>query len=106
MTKVLLPKLRLGRPNVGFHFFTLALAALGCSEMTNPSSDYRARDRIVFQSDRLDIKGDIFSMALDGSDVKRLTGDSFREACPSISPDGDLIAFTRNNEDLAVMRSD
>jgi len=80
--------------------------AIACSETTNPGETYRLRDRIVFQSDRLDVKRDIFSMALDGSDVRRLTTDSTWDACPSVSPDGESIAYTRENSDLGIMRGD
>jgi len=87
----------------------VALAGVSCTESTEPgSASAKLVDRIVFQSDRLDSKGDIFSMALDGSDVRRLTEGTTWDHCVSLSPNGQLIAFVgpHSNSGLAVMRAD
>ncbi|MEA2706608.1 MAG: eukaryotic-like serine/threonine-protein kinase [Gemmatimonadaceae bacterium] len=72
------------------------LIALGCDSATSPSEPPLAlplTDRIVFQSDRSDPKWDIYAMKFDGSDVRRLTSSSLGETCPSVSPDGNWIAY-------------
>ena len=52
-------------------------------------------DKIVFASGRADTLGDVFVMNLDGSDVRQLTDASTKDACPSVSPDGNWIAYIR-----------
>ena len=78
---------------------------IACGGSTEPVSDPYTIDqhplalpltnRIVFQSDMLDTLKDIFSMKLDGSDLRRLTDNTTRDVCPEISPDGKWIAFYR-----------
>ena len=50
-------------------------------------------DRIVFQRVGADSLGHVYSMLFDGSDLRRLTSSLFDERCPSISPDGNWIAY-------------
>lgn len=59
----------------------------------------------MFRSDRHDVNYDLYSMALDGTAVKRLTNDSDDEHCPAVSPDGRWIAFFEGPR-LMLMRSD
>lgn len=64
--------------------------------------------RIVFYSDR-DGNSDIYTMAVDGSDLLRLTDDPAVDECPAYSPDGRQIVFssTRDgNYELYLMDSD
>lgn len=85
--------------------------ALGCEHATAPEIPLALplTDRIVFQSDRADPLGDIFAMKLDGSDVRRLTRSAAGETCPSISPDGNWIAYyshiNADNYTLWLMRA-
>jgi hypothetical protein len=68
--------------------------ALGCDSATGPPTlPLPLTGRIVFQSDRADPLGDIYAMNFDGSDVRRLTSSSLGETCPSVSPDGNWIAY-------------
>ncbi len=59
-----------------------------------------ANGRIAYAVD-----GDIWSVAADGSDVRRLTADAAYEERPSWSPDGRSIAFARGG-DVYVMDAD
>lgn len=64
--------------------------------------------RIAFQSDR-DGNLEIYSMAPDGTDVRRLTDSPGADSAPAISPDGRTIAFvsTRGGDaDVWVMAAD
>ncbi|MDQ3956550.1 MAG: hypothetical protein M3285_13480 [Actinomycetota bacterium] len=45
--------------------------------------------------------GGIFSIDIDGTDVRRVTGNR-RDLQPAWSPDGDLIAFSRDGEQIYV----
>ena len=84
-----------------------SFVALSCSETTNPSSNGRLHDRIIFESDRLDARGDIFTMALDGTDVRRITNETTSESCPSLSPNADVIAVTSpEGTTLSLMQVD
>ena len=69
--------------------------ALGCEKATAPETPLPLplTDRIVFESDRADPLGDIYAMTFDGGDVRRLTRSAAGETCPSISPDGNWIAY-------------
>jgi len=53
--------------------------------------------KIAFQSWR-DGKHQIFMMNPDGSDVEKLSNGKFADGCPTFSPDGGRIAFSRNEE--------
>jgi TolB protein len=73
--------------------FCGAIAISGCDSPSAPSAPSVISDRIVFRSDRHDVNFDLYSMALNGTAVKRLTSDSDDEHCPAVSPDGRWIAF-------------
>jgi TolB protein len=91
----------------------LSVAALGALTFSaaRPASSSTAavpRGSIVFTSDR-DGDYDIWTMRADGSRLRRLTRNRIEDRCPSWSPDGRWIAFTRRNVyplDLFVMRAD
>ena len=51
---------------------------------------------LVFQSDRLGGNYDIFRMRFDGSEVKQLTTDLAADVEPSLSFDGQRVAFASN----------
>ena len=62
----------------------------------------------MFTSDR-DGDYDIWTMRADGSRLRKLTRNRIEDRCPSWSPNGRWIAFTRRNvypPDLLVMRAD
>jgi hypothetical protein len=66
------------------------------------------KDRIAFTSSRTG-NGDIYSMAVDGSDPVRLTDNAALDADPDWSPDRTKIAFTSRrtgNGDIYVMNAD
>lgn len=54
--------------------------------MTDPTV---SNDRVVFV-----YANDLWTAALDGSDVRQLTSNEGAESCPYFSPDGKTIAFT------------
>jgi dipeptidyl aminopeptidase/acylaminoacyl peptidase len=91
----------------------LSVAALGALTFSaaRPASSSTAavpRGSIVFTSDR-DGDYDIWTMRADGSRLRRLTRNRIEDRCPSWSPTGRWIAFTRRNvypPDLFVMRAD
>jgi len=59
--------------------------------------------RLAFQSARFPVPAgtghsrlELFTMAIDGSDVRRLTNNNFQDSFAHWSPNGDRIAFTSN----------
>ena len=66
--------------------------------------------RIVFDSMRSDPDRDLYMMAIDGTDVRRLTNKPGQEdKCPAFSPDDSAITYicTANGDmDIFVMNSD
>ena len=89
--------------------FCLA-ASTGCDSPSAPGDNPVLGDRIVFRSDRHDAGFDIYSMALDGTAVRRLTDDRLFESCPTVSPNGRSIAYFQSSEggtpNLMLMRAD
>jgi WD40-like Beta Propeller Repeat len=68
-----------------------------------------AGDRIVWMSIRDGEDWDVYTMALDGSDVRRLTDHLAEDGYPSWSPDGRWLAFDSDrggSYDLWVMPAD
>jgi Tol biopolymer transport system component len=90
--------------------FALAIACCGCHDAgpgeTLPPLALPLTNRIVFDSKRADTLGDVFVMKLDGSEVRRLTDGSTKDACPSISPDGNWIALYRKAVSDTALRYD
>jgi tricorn protease len=81
------------------HLLLTALALLGMSSLASAQVDVRdtrflgqpsiSANRIVFT-----YADDLWTSALDGSDVKRLTSHPGVETAPFFSPDGKTVAFT------------
>ncbi|HEU4699692.1 MAG TPA: Ig-like domain-containing protein [Gemmatimonadales bacterium] len=64
--------------------------------------------RLVFSSTR-DGAGQIYSMRLDGSDLRQLTASKGANVSPAVSPDGHTIAFVSTREgtaDVWLMNAD
>jgi TolB protein len=69
----------------------------------------RVDDRIVFVSNQTSLNGEIFSMAADGSDVRRLTTNVNGDTQPSWGATWDRIAFYGSRpqgQALYTMRED
>jgi YVTN family beta-propeller protein len=77
------------------------------AEDTNPDWSW-ATGRIAFQSNRGGPNPEIFSMAADGSDVRRLTVNINGDRGPVWSPDGGAIVFwgSRAEQTLYKMQAD
>lgn len=64
------------------------------------------KDKIVFVSDQVDYREEIFSVNPDGSDFTQLTHNSEKDKwIPSVSPDGSKIAFV-SGEEIFIMNAD
>ena len=64
---------------------------------------------IVFQTERHGSNEEIYIMNADGSGQTRLTFNSARDVCPSISPDGKRIAFASDRDgdyEIYIMNRD
>jgi TolB protein len=75
----------------------LALLAAGGSEAAFPGKN----GRIVFV-----LRGDLWTIAADGTDLKRLTKTIARELGPSWSPDGTRIAYALDTDVIYVANAD
>lgn len=62
-------------------------------------------NRIVFQSTRTDTLGDIRMVSTDGTGFRTLTDSTTRDGCPSLSPDGNWIAFHQLSRALATTQT-
>jgi TolB protein len=86
----------------------LAALAFSTARPAGGSTTAGANGSIVFTSDR-DGDYDIWTMRGDGSHLRKLTRNRLEDRCPSWSPNGHWIAFTRRNvypPDVFVMRAD
>gem|GEM_PF-3684446 len=59
--------------------------------------------RIVFVSTRDHLKGELYLMDAEGTDVRRLTYNADAESHPVFSTDGKQIVFARNENELFVL---
>jgi Tol biopolymer transport system component len=64
-----------------------------------------AARKFVFVGNR-DSLGGIYVMNVDGSRLRRLTGNRGKDPAPAWSPDGRKIAFTGSGEDIYVINAD
>ena len=75
--------------------FLATLAGPAAAEQTLLLRDPAvSADRIAFV-----YAGDLWSVGRDGGDPRRLTSDPASEALPALSPDGTMIAFSRDHGD-------
>lgn len=95
--------------------YVLDLATRGLVKLTDDAwydvqPDWsKATGRIAFTSNRHTGQGEIFTMAADGSDVRRLTTNVNGDASPSWSPGGERVAFWGSRpqgQGLYTVRSD
>lgn len=95
-------------------WFVLCLIAAGaCSSAPAQSGapSWTSTGEIVFYSERAGERADLFIMAADGSNVRRLTKTpTAAEGYPSVSPDGKRIAYESDaaaaNFDIWLMDAD
>jgi Tol biopolymer transport system component len=106
----------------GLYIYTMNENGSGRTQLTFGPSTYRetepefnrAGSRIVFQSNRINNRNEIYSMNPDGTGITQLTNIAGNNRSPSYSPDGSKIAFISgrprpNNQgsvDLYVMNAD
>lgn len=95
----------------------VALAAAGCGSSASGGETARvvfstSRDHVGPLADAASVNLEIYSMTVDGGDLRRITNQPGLDLYPRVSPDGDEIAFHSNRvtgddtTDLFVMRSD
>jgi Tol biopolymer transport system component/CubicO group peptidase (beta-lactamase class C family) len=53
--------------------------------------------QLAIQLERRDLNGEIYTIASDGTDLRRLTHDLAFDGLPAFSPDGSRVAFTRGD---------
>ncbi len=76
------------------------------AEDLNPDWSW-ASDRIAFQSNReIGSNPELFSMAADGSDVRRITTNINGDAAPSWSPTGTQLAFWGTRSEQTIYRTE
>lgn len=66
------------------------------------------KDKIVFVS-KIDSESNIYTMNIDGTDIKKITNDKSLNLFPKISPDGKLIAYISNidgNDEIYTINID
>jgi Tol biopolymer transport system component len=94
--------------------YALDLLTGAVGQLTDDPAEDMAPDwswitgRIAFQSNRVGPNSEIFTMAADGSDVRRVTMNPNGDSQPSWSPLADRIAFwgTRDQQALYTVRAD
>lgn len=59
--------------------------------------------RIAFVSERAGYPGDLYTMAVDGTDVQALTSDPVEDLDPAYSPDGTEIVYTSRRSTRAAI---
>ena len=88
-----------------FSRFTLIVLLLILLTLLSPPRAQATAERIAFAGYR-NGQWDIYSLALDGSNLRQLTNDTFEDTDPAYSPDGTRIAFAsrrNNNWDVYVL---
>ena len=113
-------------PTDALHVFVVRRDGSGLRRLTQPRSALPAyesptwlRDSrtVLFARRSNDLDDDLFVVAPDGGDVRRLTHNTLSDRDPAWSPDGGRIAFVRTvfygpshrrlaNDELFVMRAD
>ena len=87
-----------------FEIWTTDFTGNAAQRLTNSTAiDYDPRfdwsgNRIVFRSNRLSSRNEIYSMYADGSGVTRLTNAAGNNITPAYSPDGSRIVFIASRD--------
>ena len=76
---------------------------LGSSVELGPDWSW-ANGRIAFESNQAGTNNEIYTMAPDGTDVRRATINPNGDAQPSWSPEGDRIAFWGSRAEQTIYR--
>jgi TolB protein len=91
----------------------LALTALAASGGAPPQAAGPSPNGLIVFSSNRDGDYELFTIRADGRGLRRLTRNKVSDSCPSWSPNGRWIAFSRNRgrkqpwgQDLFVMRGD
>ncbi|MEX2445540.1 MAG: DUF4959 domain-containing protein, partial [Alkalispirochaeta sp.] len=95
-------------PKVEYTFAVRAVDTAG-NTSSGVTDHIKPWGKIVFLSDRDNSNMEIYTMLPDGSDVQRLTINTFVETDPSWSPDNSQIAFAATDDgdyDIYVMDAD
>jgi len=82
-----------------------------CKAQTDRTTNYfdghpdwiASQQKILFQSDRHGGKSELYTVNIDGSELRRITENNYVEAHPRISPDGLKIIYSASkNEDSEI----